>query len=72
MAKKRWKDVFDSAKERGWNWRDPAVGFWRNESEAEIRGKWESEKVELTRSWKKRWHEAFKMRRRVSGEGPGR
>jgi hypothetical protein len=67
----RLKDVYGVAMERGWNWRDPAVGFWRTEGEEEIRAKWEIDKVELTRGWKKRWREAHKTRKRVGGGGDG-
>jgi hypothetical protein len=57
------------AKENGWSWRDPNVGFFRSGTEEEIRARWESEKVELTREWKRRWREAGKVNRRRRGGG---
>jgi hypothetical protein len=61
------KDLFSVASERGWNWRDPTVGFYRTETDDEIRKRWEDEKVELTREWKRRCREAGKVRRRKGG-----
>jgi len=52
----------------GWNWRDPVVGFWRTETEDDIRKKWTEERAELTRTWKRRWREAVKMRKRRGGD----
>ncbi|GLB41442.1 putative peptide hydrolase [Lyophyllum shimeji] len=57
---KRPKDILGAAKEGGWSWRDPAVGFFRTETEDEIRKRWEEKKGELTREWKRRWREAGK------------
>ncbi|KAF8224863.1 hypothetical protein L208DRAFT_1444296 [Tricholoma matsutake] len=51
------------------NWRDPAVSFFRTESEEAIREKWEKERGELTREWKRRWREAGKAKRRRGGGG---
>lgn len=68
-TKARPKDLFDVAKENGWSWRDPSVGFFRSETEEDIRARWESEKVELTREWKRRWREAGKVNRRRRGGG---
>ena len=65
--KGRLRDVFDVAKEKGWNWRDPNVAFYRTETEDEIRKRWEESKGELTREWKKRSKEASKMSRRKHG-----
>ncbi|KAF8622391.1 hypothetical protein AX15_007045 [Amanita polypyramis BW_CC] len=65
--KGRQRDLFDVAKEKGWNWRDPGVGFYRTETEEEIRKRWEGVKGELTREWKRRWREAGKVRRRRYG-----
>jgi hypothetical protein len=62
--KARQRDVYDLIRENGWYWRDPAVRFWNTESEEEIRGKWEASRGELTTSWKQRWREAGKVRRR--------
>jgi hypothetical protein len=66
-AKCRIKDLFDVARDNGWNWRDPAVQFYRTGTEEDIRKRWEGEKVELTRGWKKRSREAGKMRKRRGG-----
>jgi hypothetical protein len=63
-TKARSKDLFDIARENGWNWRDPNVGFWRTGTEEEIKERWEGQKVELTREWKRRCREAGKVRRR--------
>lgn len=60
----RSRDLFDVARENGWNWRDENVGFWRTGTEEDIRKRWEGEKVELTREWKRRCREAGKIRRR--------
>jgi hypothetical protein len=57
------RDLFDVAREGGWDWRI----FYRTESEAEIRAKWGKDKGELTRMWKKRWREAGKARKRGGG-----
>jgi len=65
----RLKDLHGVAMERGWNWRDPAVGFWRTAGEEEIRAKWDTDKTELTRGWKKRWREAHKTRKKRIGPG---
>jgi hypothetical protein len=61
------KDIYDVVRMSGWSWRDPAAGFWRTESEEEIRTRWKEVKVELTRDWKRRWREARKMRKRRGG-----
>ncbi|KAH7910241.1 hypothetical protein BJ138DRAFT_1009253 [Hygrophoropsis aurantiaca] len=61
----RIKDMFDVAKEKGWDWR--TAGFYRTQTEDEIRQQWEDSKVELTREWKKRHREAGKSRRRRGG-----
>ncbi|KAH7923702.1 hypothetical protein BV22DRAFT_1196524 [Leucogyrophana mollusca] len=63
--KGRIKDLFDVAKEKGWDWRD--AGFYRTETEDEIRQRWEGSKLELTREWKRRHREAGKSRRRRGG-----
>lgn len=44
-----------------------SAGFYRTESEDEIRKRWEEQKGELTREWKRRFREAGKMRRRRGG-----
>ncbi|KAF8624143.1 hypothetical protein AX17_007206 [Amanita inopinata Kibby_2008] len=68
--KGRARDFFDIAKEKGWNWRDSSVGFYRTETEDEIRKRWEESRGELTKEWKRRWKEAGKMsRRRYGGVG---
>ncbi|KAF8075053.1 hypothetical protein FPV67DRAFT_1575346, partial [Lyophyllum atratum] len=66
-TKARPKDIFDVAKENGWSWRDPGVGFFRTGTEEEIRKRWEEGKVELTREWKRRCREAGKISRRKRG-----
>ncbi|KAL0954164.1 hypothetical protein HGRIS_005298 [Hohenbuehelia grisea] len=63
----RGKDALEVARERGWSWRDPSVAFWRADTEDNIRKRWEEQKVELTRDWKRRWREAGKVRRRRGG-----
>jgi hypothetical protein len=44
-----------------------ASGFYRTESDAEVRARWDREKLELTREWKRRHREAVKSRRRRGG-----
>jgi len=66
-AKGRLRDAFDVARENGWDWRDPTVGFYRTESEADIRKRWEETRGELTAGWKKRYREAGKVRKRKGG-----
>jgi hypothetical protein len=67
-AKGRTKDLFDVARDKGWYWRDPAVGFYRTDTQEDIKKWWESEKMELTREWKKRSREAGKVRKRRGGD----
>jgi hypothetical protein len=40
------------------DWRDPSVSFFLTETEKTIRERWQRERGELTRGWKKRWREA--------------
>ncbi|KAJ7031814.1 hypothetical protein C8F04DRAFT_1109208 [Mycena alexandri] len=61
-TKARQRDILDVGKDNGW----PAH-FCRNETDEEIRKKWEEEKVGLTREWNRRWREAGKVRRRRGG-----
>ncbi|KAJ7156119.1 hypothetical protein C8R43DRAFT_884320 [Mycena crocata] len=61
-TKARQRDILDVGKDNGWN-----AHFYRNETDDEIRTKWESEKVNLTREWNRRWREAGKVRRRRGG-----
>jgi hypothetical protein len=63
----RQRDVYDVIKDNGWNWRDPAVGFFRTGTEEDIRKRWEESKGELTRDWKRRCREAGKVNRRKRG-----
>ncbi|KAL4255475.1 RRM domain-containing protein [Pleurotus pulmonarius] len=63
------KDIFDVATERGWNWRESNSGFWRTETDEQIKKRWEDQKVELTRDWRRRWREAGKLRRRRGADG---
>jgi len=63
-TKARPKDIFDVMKEDHWSWRDPAVAFYRTQTEEEIRKRWEERKGDLTKDWKKRAREATKASRR--------
>jgi len=63
------RDPYDVARDHGWFWRDPAVGFWKRESEEEITKKREESRGELTRQWKKKWREAGKARNRKRFDG---
>ncbi|KAJ7742779.1 hypothetical protein B0H16DRAFT_1664234 [Mycena metata] len=63
-TKARQRDILDVGKDNGW----PAH-FCRNETDEEIRKKWEEEKVELTREWNRRWREAWQGQ---EAEGWGR
>ena len=67
MNRARQRDVYDLAKDNGWNWRDPAVGFYQTGTEEDIRKRWEDSKGELTRDWKRRCREAGKVNRRRRG-----
>lgn len=58
------RDAYDVIRENGWHWRDPTIRFWNTESEEEIKKKWEASRGDLTKSWKQRWREAGKVRRR--------
>ena len=58
------KDMFDVAREQGWSWRQ---SFYRTETDDEIRQRWEEQKGELTRTWKRRHREAVKSMRRRGG-----
>ncbi|KAF9454472.1 hypothetical protein P691DRAFT_770652 [Macrolepiota fuliginosa MF-IS2] len=68
-ARGRPKDLYDTLAAKGWDWR--STGFCRTQNKDEIREKWEREKGELTRGWKKRWKEAGRVRRRGKGAGAG-
>lgn len=63
----RQRDIFDLVKDNGWNWRDPAVGFYRTGTEEDIKKRWEESKGDLTRDWKRRCREAAKVNRRKKG-----
>ncbi|KAF8880245.1 hypothetical protein CPB84DRAFT_1838383 [Gymnopilus junonius] len=70
VNKARQRDVFDVIKDNGWNWRDPAVGFFKSaapNAEEEIKKRWEESKGDLTRDWKRRHREAGKINRRKRG-----
>ncbi|KAG7088540.1 hypothetical protein E1B28_012522 [Marasmius oreades] len=41
--------------------------LYQSQTEEQIRQRWEENKVELTRGWKKRWREAMKVKRRRGG-----
>lgn len=70
-TKARPKDLFDVARENKWSWRDPNIGFYRTGTDEDIKKKWEEEKVELTREWKRRCREAGKVSRRRTGGDRG-
>ncbi|KDQ06629.1 hypothetical protein BOTBODRAFT_39434 [Botryobasidium botryosum FD-172 SS1] len=59
------RDLYDVARDKGW------VGFWRTETEDEIRKQWDESKAELTREFKRRHREAVKRRRRGMAGGGG-
>ncbi|KAJ7166755.1 hypothetical protein C8R46DRAFT_1192093, partial [Mycena filopes] len=61
-TKARQRDILDVGKDNGWG-----THFCRNETDEEIRKKWEEGKVGLTREWNRRWREAGKVRRRRGG-----
>jgi len=46
---------------------DGYVGFWRQETDEEMKEIWENDKVELTRDWKKRYRDGKKQRKRRGG-----
>jgi hypothetical protein len=54
---------------KGGHARNAKVKFARTEDEARIRARWEAERGELTREWKRRHREALKSRRRRGGGG---
>ena len=56
-------DPLDFARENGWDWRT----FHRTQTSEEIKQRWESQKVELTKDWKRRHREAVKSRKRRGG-----
>jgi hypothetical protein len=43
------------------------VGFWKQETDEEMKEIWEKDKVELTRDWKKRYRDGKKQRKRRGG-----
>ena len=47
--------------------KDGYVGFWKQETDEEMREIWENDKVELTRDWKKRYRDGKKQRKRRGG-----
>jgi hypothetical protein len=53
-----------TAQANRWNWRDANVGFYKTQTDEEIRKKWEEVKGDLTRGWKRRWRDAVKVRER--------
>lgn len=63
----RQRDVFDLANDNGWNWRDRSIGFFKTDTDEDIRKRWEESKSELTRDWKRRCREAAKVTRRKRG-----
>ncbi|KIM39552.1 hypothetical protein M413DRAFT_29270 [Hebeloma cylindrosporum] len=67
VGRARQRDAYDVIKDNGWNWRDPAVEFFRTGTEEDIRKRWEESKGELTRDWKRRCREAGKVNRRKRG-----
>ena len=65
--KARVKDPFSVSKEKGWDWRN----FCRTQTTEEIKQKWEEQKAELTKDWKRRYREAIKSKRRRGGVADG-
>ncbi|KAF5316326.1 hypothetical protein D9619_006760 [Psilocybe cf. subviscida] len=63
----RQRDVYDLAKDNGWNWRDRSIGFFKTGTDEDIRKRWEESKGDLTRDWKRRCREAAKVTRRKRG-----
>lgn len=63
--KGRGRDHLDVMRERGWDWQR----FCRTQTSEEIRQRWEAQKGELTRDWKRRHREALKSRGRRGGPG---
>jgi hypothetical protein len=63
---------FPQTSSKGGYARNVKVKFARTEGEAQIRARWEAERGELTREWKRRHREAVKSRRRRGGGGGGR
>lgn len=47
--------------------REDYQGFWRQETDEEMKEIWERDKVELTRDWKKRYREGKKQKKRRGG-----
>lgn len=43
------------------------TGFWRQETDEDMKEIWEKDKVELTRDWKKRYREGRKQKKRRGG-----
>ncbi|KAI0343327.1 hypothetical protein BDW22DRAFT_1329179 [Trametopsis cervina] len=62
-ARGRVRDPFDVAREKGLDWRS----FCRTQNSDEIKQRWEDQKVDLTKDWKRRHREAIKSRRRRGG-----
>jgi hypothetical protein len=54
------EDPFTTAQANGWNWRDANVGFYKTQTDEEIRKKWEEVMGDLARGWKRRWRDAVK------------
>ena len=46
---------------------DGYVGFWKQETDEEMKEIWEKDKLELTRDWKKRYREGKKQKKRRGG-----
>ncbi|KDQ62016.1 hypothetical protein JAAARDRAFT_190714 [Jaapia argillacea MUCL 33604] len=68
---KNTKDFMSIAYQKGWHPSSPAFSFYRTDTEEDIRKKWEENKLELTRDWKRRWREGGKAGRRGGGVGAG-
>jgi hypothetical protein len=60
---------FPQSSSKGGHAHNFKVKFARTEGEAQIRARWEAERGELTREWKRRHREAVKSRRRRGGGG---
>jgi hypothetical protein len=42
-------------------------GFWKGETDEEMRAIWERDRLELTRAWKQRYRDARKQKKRRNG-----
>ena len=52
------KDPLTIAREHGWSWDNPTLGFYRTGSAGDIHNLWEQRRAGLTNDWKKAWKDA--------------